>query len=176
MEDYLKSDRFKALYGAATILFTTRDVSHSFFRMQENLSKWILGGAVALIFTIVTNTQMMFDSYNIYFIKISLILALISMYQGFKNIFGHQLYNAALESKSLNNYLTKTIEQERKDEKLNELTTNEEDRETNIIVDKLVQRSIEHFLDHIKKSKHLIYQIVFLLIPLTGIILQVLFK
>ena len=147
---------------AASTFFTTRDLSQSFFKLQESLSKWLLGGAIAIIYTIVTDTQVMFDSYNIYFIKISLVLCLISMYQGFKNIFGHQLQKSMEESESFKNYLTRSHQEDQKKNDSQKINSNEiEHKEAEEIMNKLIEKSVESFFSHIKRSRHLLFQILF---------------
>lgn len=155
----------------ANTIITATQISNTIFVVQETLSRWLLGGAIAIIFAIFNSPQTMFDYYNVYFLKIVIILLLISIYHGLMNVFLHQFGHSLSKSSGFRRIL-ETNFNELLDHK-KEISIQENSLEDyGQIVGK---KGGEIFIKHLKQSKNLIYQILFLLVPISGILFQLIF-
>ncbi len=79
---------------------TTHDFARESHKSLGNISKWFIGGAFAFCFVILTDPERMIAFYGAWTIKISLLFFLISVYFGFRFIFGHHFYQVLSSSGS----------------------------------------------------------------------------
>ena len=79
---------------------TTHDFARETHKSLGNISKWLIGGAFAFCFAIITDPEKMMSLYGTWIVKISLLSFLISVYFGFRFIFGHHFHHVLSNSSS----------------------------------------------------------------------------
>jgi hypothetical protein len=153
-------------------IMTAHQLSKSIYELQETLSKWILGGAIAIVFAIFNNPKELFEYYNVYFLKVVIISLLVSIFNGLIYVFQHQLDKSLSNSENFKNIIEKNYQAEKEE-------VPKDDKELDLTLEGVGKMMGDNFastfIRHLRKSKRLLYQVIFLIIPLIGILIQLVF-
>ena len=170
MEDKVE-EKTKVLEAIGHSVLATHHSTLKIYELQETLSKWLLGGAIAIIFAIFSNPEQMFNYYNVWFVKVLIILLIISIWNGLLYIWSHQIDKSLKNSESLKKILEEKAETESRVAKLSEIDFDD----PKSLGSAYGNKANEIFMNHLRKSKKLGYQILFLSISLIGILFQLIF-
>jgi hypothetical protein len=169
----INKDELRLMNMLGRSITTTHTISQNTYSKLGDASKWFLGGALAICYGIFSDPEKMYSLYNPFFMKLTFLCMLASMFFGIRFIFGHHLYYSLDSDGSLKNSL-----------ELDEAISNhemEDDKEPVVkmseteMIKKTGEKLASMICMKLKQSKFFIFQFLLLMIPLFGIVIQLLF-
>lgn len=154
---------------------TTHDFARETHKSLGSISKWLIGGAFAFCFVILTDPEKMMALYGSWAIKVSLFFFLISIYYGFRFIFGHHFHHVLSSSSSFKLAVEFDLA-------LKKDTPTDEGKEADLPFDfkegtqMAVNKSLWLLGTWFKSANSFWLQVVFILLPLGNFLYQFLFK
>ena len=148
----------------------SHDILKSLYSHKASASKWLLGGAIAFIYSIVLSPKEIVETYGNWPPKISIALFSISVFYGVVAIIGSAFESAFSESAVINDLLKKHLELTTPKDK--KVEGSKSTMSTDEYLKPLFDDLFTDFKMRLKSSKSLIFQGCFFILALVPLFIS----